>query len=297
MCVMPKKSGLVTQREAEVGRRMQQVREHINWPQPAFAAELDISRDRLASVEYARTPLRYSDGYRMCVVFDISPAWLADGVGEMKSTQITPDLPLPEGFPEKVMFTQVYDKATGNKNARPIKEPITPWRRKDRGDDDLIPNFDATTHVIRGLTDLLATEKFRSPHERQEFALEITSYARDLALRLRRDMTKERAIAVSTRRGALSTKPADLAGIPARNAKMVTQLRAGIRRLDQEITKLDAAMQALNPVAINPARLPRPAALEVVQLEDAMEKIGRQIDEAERKIKALMTRPPSTAKE
>jgi hypothetical protein len=116
-------------------------------------------------------------------------------------------------------------------------------------------------------------------------------------LRLRRDMTKERAIAVSTRRGALSTKPADLAGIPARNAKMVTQLRAGIRRLDQEITKLDAAMQALNPVAINPARLPRPAALEVVQLEDAMEKIGRQIDEAERKIKALMTRPPSTAKE
>jgi hypothetical protein len=52
-------------------------------------------------------------------------------------------------------------------------------------------------------------------------------------------------------------------------------------------------MQALNPVAINPSRLPRPAALEAVQLEDAMEKIARQIDEAERKIKTLMSRRPS----
>jgi hypothetical protein len=292
---MPKKSGLVTQREAEVGRRVQRVREYINWPQPAFAAEVDISRDRLASVEYARTPLRYSDGYRLCVVFDISPEWLASGTGEMKSSQITPDLPMPEGYPAKTMFTQVYDQTTGAKNALPIKKPSTPWRRKEMPEDDLIPNFDATTHVIRGLTDLLATEKFRSPLERQEFALEITSYARDLALRLRRDVTRERAIAVSTRRGGLTSKTADLAGIPARNAKMVVQLRAGIRRLDQEIGKLDAAMQALNPVAINPSRLPRPAALEVVQLEDAMDKIARQIEEAERKIKTLLSPRPATA--
>jgi hypothetical protein len=54
-------------------------------------------------------------------------------------------------------------------------------------------------------------------------------------------------------------------------------------------------MQSLNPVAINPSRLPRPAALEVVQLEAAIEKIARQIDEAERKIKALMTPRPGTA--
>jgi hypothetical protein len=202
---------------------------------------------------------------------------------------------MPEGYPAKTMFTQVYDQTTGAKNARPIKQPSTPWRRKQEPEDDLIPNFDATTHVIRGLTDLLATEKFRSPLERQEFALEITSYARDLALRLRREVTKERAIAVSTRRGALSSKPAEMAAIPARNAKMVSQLRAGIRRLDQEIGKLDAAMQTLNPVAINPSRLPRPEALEVVQLADAMEKIARQIDEAERKIKTLMSPRPAAA--
>src|ERR1700733_15101553 len=120
---MPHKSGLVDQREIDIGRRVQQAREYINWPQPAFAAELDISRDRLASVEYARTPLRYSDGYRLCVVFDISPGWLANGVGEMKSAQVLPDLPIPEGYPAKTMFTQVYDQTTGAKNARPIQQP------------------------------------------------------------------------------------------------------------------------------------------------------------------------------
>jgi hypothetical protein len=73
------------------------------------------------------------------------------------------------------------------------------------------------------------------------------------------------------------------------------QLRAGIRRLDQEIGKLEAAMQALNPVTSHPSRLPRSSAMEIVQLEDAMAKIARQIDEVEKKIKSLMSRRPSVA--
>jgi transcriptional regulator with XRE-family HTH domain len=290
---MAKKSGLVTPREAEIGRRLQRAREHINWPQPAFAAELDISRDRLASVEYARTPLRYAAGYRLCVVFDINPAWLADGVGDMKSTQVLPDLPMPEGLPAKSMFSQIYDQATGAKPVSAGKKASQRAVLKAQKANDLIPNFDATTHVIRGLTDLLAAEKFRSPLERQEFALEITGYARDLALLLRRDKTRERAVAISLRQDGLSSKPANLAGIPARNAKMVLRLRANLRRLHQEIGQLDAAMRALNPLAINLYRLPRLMALEVVQLEEGMEKIARQIEQAEKKIKALVARRAS----
>jgi hypothetical protein len=81
-----------------------------------------------------------------------------------------------------------------------------------------------------------------------------------------------------------------LAGLPARNAKTVLRLRDGIRRLDQEIGRLDAAMRSLNPVALGPASLPRPAAFEVARLEEATEKIASQIEEAERKIKALIAR-------
>jgi hypothetical protein len=54
-------------------------------------------------------------------------------------------------------------------------------------------------------------------------------------------------------------------------------------------------MKSLNPVAIDPSRLPRPEAMEVVRLEGAMDKIAQQIEEAERKIKAVMSRrPPSS---
>ena len=282
---MPKKSGLATQREMEIGRRVQQAREYINWPQPAFAAELDISRDRLASFEYGRTPLRFAVGYRLCHIFDVNPEWLANGEGEMKSGQVVPNLPLPEGFPAKSMFSRIYDASkTGTLKKKPAK-----GAKGAEGDEDLIPNFDATTYIVRGLTDLLSKEKFRSPLERQEFALEVTSYARDLALRLRRDKTRERAWAVSGRRSG-AAKLAEIAGIPARNVKMVASLREGVKRLDQEIGKLDTAMKSLNPVAINASRLPRPEALEVVRLEDAMDKIARQIEEAERKIKVLMTK-------
>jgi transcriptional regulator with XRE-family HTH domain len=280
---MPKESGRMNDREREIGQRVQRARERINWPQPAFAAELDISRDRPARIEYGRTPLRYPVAYRLCVVFDINPEWLANGTGEMTSSLMLPNLPMPEGLPPKATFTKIYDQFAAGKP--PVQRPS---RKKDK-EEDLIPNFDATTHVLRGLTDLLAQEKFRSPLERQEFALEITSYARDLALRLRRDSTREVARPVSTRHTGSSSKLLDMANIPGRNTKMVAQLRDGIRRLEQEIGKLDGAMQSLNPVAIDPARLPRPTALEVLRLEEAMEKIARQIEEAERKIKSLMS--------
>jgi hypothetical protein len=285
---MPKISGLVSPREKEVARRVQQVREHINWPQPAFASEMDISRDRLASVEYARTPLRFADGYRLCMVFDINPEWLANGAGEMRSSLLTPNLPLPEGFPAKAMFTRIYDLYTAGKLGEESKKPS---RRGGAAEleEDLIPNFDATAHVVRGLTDLLSKERFYSPLIRQEFALEITTYARELALRLRRDATKDKTRPVAGRRGS-PTKDHELAGMPAKNAKLVLRLRDGIHRLDREIGKLDTAMKTLNPMAINSSNLPRPAAFEVGRLEEAIEKIARQIEEAEAKMKALMAK-------
>ncbi len=189
---MPKKSGLITQREADIGRRVRQVREQIKWPQPAFAAELDISRDRLASIEYGRTPLRYEIGYRLCVVFEIHPRWLAEGAGEMKSTLLWPDLPKPEGFPTRSLFSRIYDEAIASKPATTRKKPAPRTAHEAEKDHVLLADFDATSHVVRGLTDLLAKEKFRSPLERREFALQVTAYACELALSLRRERTRER---------------------------------------------------------------------------------------------------------
>jgi hypothetical protein len=76
---------------------------------------------------------------------------------------------------------------------------------------------------------------------------------------------------------------------------MVVRLREGIRRLDQEIGKLDSAMKRLNPVSVSPALMPRPAAFEVARLEEAMERIAAQIEDAEAKITILMTNRTATA--
>jgi len=138
------------------------------------------------------------------MVFDINPEWLANGTGEMRSALVTPNLPSPEGFPAKSMFSQVYDDYTSGKLAS-IPKKFSRLEQA-RQQEDLVPNFDATAHVVRGLTDLLAKEKFRSPLIKQEFALEVTAHARDWRLRLRHDATKDRTRPVVSRRGGGSSR-------------------------------------------------------------------------------------------
>src|SRR5271155_5660177 len=104
---MPKKSGLVTPREIQIGQRVKRFRDQINWPQPAFAAELGISRDKLASIEYGRTPLRYPIGYRLCFIFDVNHQWLATGKGEIKAATAALELPPPERVRKRALWSEV----------------------------------------------------------------------------------------------------------------------------------------------------------------------------------------------
>ncbi len=272
---MPNKSGKVTPREHDIGERARRFRESINWPQSAMAPEVDLSRDRLASVEYGRTPLRYNAGYRLCFIFDVNPRWLADGEGEMKAAAGAVDLPTPETQPRRALFSEIWDKVRGKQ--RPSGAEKRRHRKKAPG-GQLIPKFDAIGHVVSFMADLLAREKFRSPLERQEFALEVTAYAHNLALRLRRATTHELHVATARARGA------DLA---PKNARVTQLLRDGVQRLEQELAKLNRAITALNPVAVSPSFLPGPAAAEVARLQEAIEKIAMQIEDAEARIRML----------
>lgn len=272
---MPKKSGLVTQREKEIGRRIKRFREQINWPQPAFAAELEISRDRLASIEYGRTPLRYDIGYRLCFIFDVSHQWLAAGAGETRAATAAAELPVPEGQPPHALFSEVWDKARKHAPASPAKKAAA----AHGPEDDLIPGFDAAEHVGRFMADLFAREKFPSPLERQEFALEVTSFARELALRLRRGQARDRSLSAAERRPPASPQ-----------GRLASKLQSGIDRLEREINKLAAAMNKLNPVAVDPSALPAAVSDELARCQEAIDKIAGQIEEAEGKLRALASR-------
>jgi len=81
---MPKPSGRVDQNEREIAKRVRMVRFHSQLSKPAFAKALGVSLDRIASVEYGRTPLVVSVADKISATFDINLIWLAHGKGRMK---------------------------------------------------------------------------------------------------------------------------------------------------------------------------------------------------------------------
>lgn len=49
------------------------------WRMSDFAKKVGLSKERLASYEYARAPIRHDVGVAICRQFNIRPAWLATG--------------------------------------------------------------------------------------------------------------------------------------------------------------------------------------------------------------------------
>jgi transcriptional regulator with XRE-family HTH domain len=67
-------------RERAVCARLREVRQHLRFTQAEFAEQIGISRERLASYEDARAPLRLDCGLKICRQFLVSEKWLADGL-------------------------------------------------------------------------------------------------------------------------------------------------------------------------------------------------------------------------
>ena len=64
---------------AEIAHRLRQAREGLRLTQLEFAAQISITRDRLASYEDGRAPVRCDVALRACRQFFISEFWLALG--------------------------------------------------------------------------------------------------------------------------------------------------------------------------------------------------------------------------
>ncbi|HEY3762688.1 MAG TPA: helix-turn-helix transcriptional regulator [Verrucomicrobiae bacterium] len=76
---MPIKSGKMNPGEAPICARLMEFRKSIGWEREPFAAQIELTHDRLASIELGRTPLRYDVAWRIHQVFGISLTWLARG--------------------------------------------------------------------------------------------------------------------------------------------------------------------------------------------------------------------------
>ena len=110
-CAVPRPSGRMTDLERDICARVKTVRESINWSQAAFAEQLGITRDQLASIECGRTPLRYDIAWRLRQSFGISLRWLDEGWG-FPDSLAHDNLPIPTatGLPERALLSAVAQK-------------------------------------------------------------------------------------------------------------------------------------------------------------------------------------------
>jgi transcriptional regulator with XRE-family HTH domain len=106
---VPKKSGLMSDAEAKIGARIKEFRERIEWPQSGFAYEVGITRNKLASIEYGWTPLRYALALRMCQRFNLSRLWLAKGTGSPQ-TNWEVDKKIEASIPDKMLFSEAFSR-------------------------------------------------------------------------------------------------------------------------------------------------------------------------------------------
>ncbi|HEX3719946.1 MAG TPA: helix-turn-helix transcriptional regulator [Verrucomicrobiae bacterium] len=71
--------GRQPKRERDIARRLKEARTLLRFSQQEFAQGAGIGRERIASYEDARVPLRWEIALRLCRRFFISEFWLASG--------------------------------------------------------------------------------------------------------------------------------------------------------------------------------------------------------------------------
>jgi transcriptional regulator with XRE-family HTH domain len=76
---------LLPQQEIEIGKRLRSFRERRRIPRTAFALEIGISSERLATYEAGRARLPYVTYAKIANRFRINPVWLATGTGDPES--------------------------------------------------------------------------------------------------------------------------------------------------------------------------------------------------------------------
>jgi transcriptional regulator with XRE-family HTH domain len=165
--------------ERAICARVKHFRELIKWSQPDFAKEIGISRDQLANIEYARSPLRYALGVTLCQVFDISGHWLVTGEGQMRGGH--PALWVVEFEPQHYFnctFSEVYFRNPGV------------FKPEEKAGSELIseptPGFDPEAWLMRSVYHWFHYNKFPDALHSELFAKGVANAAENILEEFRR---------------------------------------------------------------------------------------------------------------
>lgn len=161
----------MNERERGVCARVKLFREDIKWPQSDFAAQIGITKDKLVSIEYGRTPLRYKTGVDLCEVFGVNADWIVTGQGEMRGgAPILWEIEFPFEHYEKKLFSEVFDLAPN------IFQPV---KRVFGLVEGPTPGFNAEAYLLRKVPRWFSKQKFRTPLEAERFARSVNDFAEE----------------------------------------------------------------------------------------------------------------------
>jgi transcriptional regulator with XRE-family HTH domain len=149
---MPKPNGRIDQIEREIAKRVRMVRFYHQMSLPKFARTLGVSVNKIAGVEYARTPLKVCIADKISAKLDVNLIWLATGSGRMNPTiglisQIAPEIKgnsqLSKSFdPDiKKRFLANGETAFREFERALLKFPTAPPERRNKLTELVVNNF------------------------------------------------------------------------------------------------------------------------------------------------------------
>jgi transcriptional regulator with XRE-family HTH domain len=94
--------------EMEIGKRLRLFRQMLKIPRTAFALDIGISGERLASYESGRARLRYETFRALNAKYYIVPTWLATGTGIARASIPFDDAVFEGSIDPKRPFSEVY---------------------------------------------------------------------------------------------------------------------------------------------------------------------------------------------
>lgn len=159
----------MNERERAVCARVKMSREDIKWPQSDFAEEIGITKDKLASIEYGRTPLRYRTGVDLCEVIGLNAEWLVTGNGKMHGgAPILWEIEFPFDINGNKLFTEIYDLAPHVFRPSELVFGLV---------QDSTPGFDAKSYLSKKAVRWFQQMKFRTPEDAERFARSVNDFA------------------------------------------------------------------------------------------------------------------------
>jgi transcriptional regulator with XRE-family HTH domain len=185
---------ILPDRELEIVARLKEAREFLRFTQKEFAEEIGITRQRLASYEEGRAPLRWEIALRACRRFFISEFWLAYGhiqIFSVKGDQ--KEIPLrAEGLWGSDKFSAGSPRGMVSLAIQPIVQTLRPgmlfskafdqyllaafrelWMSRHRAAGPFLPS-DSIKYIAYALTCIIENGLLRMPLEaRRRFLLNL----------------------------------------------------------------------------------------------------------------------------